>query len=639
MNSVKKLLLVTLISLSIFSPTFAESNELNGIKLCDRTYSFLRENKLKPIASSFINSGENNLPYNIELSFEKDDVDTNLLIITFKMQEAYNNKELILMLADYLKSQEFSSSILLVYGADKNIQQHFTENGSTYYAQNINSNINNIVLNINLSADKNNVITGSLGHTSPSWMIQDLINSYYSENLIDELNHLYVSQISKYNFVQIPILSSFLNNDIPAITANFNLEKTNIETIFRVINSFTQNYIEHKNNSLDYHSSMIRIRKTNIWFSEYITVILIIISFFICCAIIFIISYVNAGLKNSLWQDLKRNWYLLPVTFILTIAGFYIGKVFYNLFTPNLENAKTTFGIIVVQIITAALLNSVFYLMEMFFHKKNYGERSIDYLILITAFINQFVFCFIDISLFPIFFIVYIITLLCLIMHRNWLHIFMWFVMLLPFLPYVLLVYRTTDSFSLLQFIIFSKKEPLYFAFILLPDFLMFLRILTAIKNKFDKKLTFTIIISISYVVIITTTILINSLGFKIHTNSRSTTIYPSDNNDLMSLSYADRNIFGEKVRTIYIDSKEDIEILEIRVIGENELPVLYSEYDYRTITKTSAIFTLPANPPKNLRISFGTNDSPCKILIEAIYKTDKPNEYISNRKTIEIKE
>lgn len=639
MNSAKKTI-IAILSLILFKNTFfAESKPLTGLELCNRTWSFLSANKLKPVSNEIISSSENAFPYNIAINYKKKDSDSNLLIITFKMEEAFEHQDILLSVIKHLSKQEFSSEILLLYGTEKLYPSYMTVNSADTYAKNLDTTTNNIVLNVKLSSSKNEILCGSNGNISPAWLFKNLYNAYKSQGLTKNLPSIYISQLYKYKFTENEILSAFLKNEIPAVNANFNAAETDSNTISLVINNFIDNYDDNKNASLDYHSIIFNFKNKTLVISESATVTIIIILLFMNCALVFILAYVYAGIKSRIWKDIKNDWYILPVTFILTLAGLYAGRGFFILFNPDLTRTKTVFSIVLLQISFAAAFNSIFYLIEIFFHKKLYTAHSIDFIILIMGSLNLIIFCLHDISLFMMFLFVLLINILCIIMKRNWFHIFMWFIMFLPYLPYLVLLYKYTDSNYLQHFLTYGKFEPLTLTFILLPPFLMFLRILTAVKKRFEGKLVFSIIISASYIFIVTSVILLNSLAFKKHSEIIQTTIFPTDNQELINVDYHDKNIYGEKVRTIRIKSKEDIEVVEIKVIGEKQNPVLYSDYDYETLTKSSSVFIFPSNPSRNLSVTFGTNNLACTILVEALYKTENENEFLSCKKSITIKD
>ena len=639
MNSAKRTI-IAILSLILFKNTFsAESKALTGLELCNKTWSLLSSSKLKPVSNEIVSSSENTFPYNITINNKKKDSDTNLLIVSFKMEEAYEHKDILLSVIKYLSQQDFSSEILLLYGTEKLYPSYMTVNSAETYARNLDTTANNIVLNVKLSSEKNRIICGSSGYISPAWLFKNLYSAYKSQNLTKNLPSIYISQLYKYKFINNEILSAFLKNEIPAINADFNAEETEHKQICSIICNFIDSYDLCKDSPPDYHSIIFNFRNKTLIISEAVTVTIIIILLFMNCALVFILGYVYAGIKSRIWSDIKNDWYILPVTFILTLAGLYAGRAFFILFNRNLSETKTVFSVVLIQISFAAAFNSIFYLMEIFFHKKLYTAHSIDFIILIMGSMNLVIFCLYDISLFIMFLFVLLINILCIIMKRNWFHIFMWFIMFLPYLPYLILLYKYTDSNNLQLFLIHNRYESVTLTLMLIPPFLMFLRILTAVKKRFERKLVFSIIISVSYIFIITSVILFNSLAFKKHSQVVQTNILPTDNQELIDVKYYDKNIYGEKVRTIRIKSTEELEVVEIKIIGEEQNPVLYSDYDYETLTKSSSVFIFPPDPSKNLAITFGTNNLPCTILVEALYKTENEHEFVSCKKSIQIKD
>ena len=376
---------------------------------------------------------------------------------------------------------------------------------------------------------------------------------------------------------------------------------------------------------------MIRIGNKKFLLSEYNIIKVLIIITFLSLAFVFILAYLNSSIKSLAWTDLRKNWYTVFVTFILMLGGAFFAKLIYIAFTKNGSTASTAFGLPVLQIIFSSALVSAFFLLEVLFHKKSYGERSIDIIIVLLTFINQALFCLIDVSLFPLFLFICCCSILSLILHRNWFHIVLFIVFIVLYIPYVSLLYKSSDTLSLKEFFINNSIYVYAVCFAVLPIFMMWLRILTAIQKKISKNSSFIIIISAAFAFFMLTFIIFNKIAFsdkKAESKELQISKTEDISNKYIKLEYTDKQIFENTYRTIQINLQDDVLCAQINVINDEGTPVLYSENSYIQSNTNSAIFTVPLNPPRKMYFSYGTNNS--KQIIEVkILKLENDTPFI----------
>ena len=210
MKSLKKSFYMIFLFSMLLNLAFAQTNN-KGTALCDDVFTFLTKNDVHPQLQPLAASGINNLPYNIIVSFSPEDIKSeHNLVILFDMEDAWNNKELLLPVIEQLSVQNFNSSLVLCYGSTLNIPRPNIIYGSEVFVQSLNSNIDNSVYIFNLSAKKNAIISGSNGHHSPTWMIKDMFDAYSSAKLNDGLPVSFISQVLDYTFSTDRQLLSFL---------------------------------------------------------------------------------------------------------------------------------------------------------------------------------------------------------------------------------------------------------------------------------------------------------------------------------------------------------------------------------------------------------------------------------------------
>lgn len=629
-----------LIILFFSSQIFSQDYEPTGTKLCDYICSYMERNNLKPKKQEIINSPNNNFPYNILITYKSTNINNNdNLIFLFKTEEAYENIDLIVKFCEQAKKVNCNITIALIYGSQYRIPRYRVTNGTDTFVRNLDSNKENFVYNINLKSNKNSISANAMGKSSPSWMIKNTFEAYINNNLTQDLPFYYLSQLSTYRFGVSNNLYSFSTKDIPTITTNFITDTFSKDTVYNVLSNIISSYGKFKTEDIDYHSIMFRIGKKTFWFSEYTIVKTILIISLLSLFFIFILSFVNSNLRNKAWVEIKKNWYTIPVTLFLSILGFYLAKGIYYLIYKGTPANPTAFGLVLFELCLGSALVSIFYLLLIGFYKDNYSERSLDFLVLMTTFVNQFLFCLVDISLFPLFMVICIMSILSLILRKNWIHILIFILMIVIFFPYILRLNELSDSSLTASYFRRGNIYIFWISCILLPIYLLMFRILTAIRQIITKKRIFILIISLTYIFIFTTLGIINTnisnKEDKIGTITHNTNVSRFDD---IEVTYSDRRVFGDVIRTINFYSLEPAQFVKVSVKAGEKAPILYSEYDYTTDSNNISSFDVPYNPPQKMSFTYGTTDIPTIITVEALFLINKEkNEYKSLKKVINI--
>ena len=641
MNSRKKIFnLIIFLFIFLLLPLSA-SGRKSSLELCDELFNILRKQDFNPQVQNIVSKGENQFPYNIVIYNKNNPEKANEnLILFFNLEEACNYRKILFETAEKLKQEPVNSTIVISYNEFSIPQIENTIKGSQVFISSLNSNTNNYVYAINLSAQKNSFICGSKGKTAPFWMVKSVFTAYTNQKLSKDLPVYYLSQYSKYSFLSDELLQTFLSNDIPAVKLDFHLDFLSsykeIDKITNTILTLIDNYKNEFHTVNDYHSFMISFFNKPIWFSEYTIVKIILILTFFILSFVFFIGFINARLKNTTWTEIRNNWHVIPATFILSLAGFFSGKLFYFLANKIHPFSGTAYGIIILQILISGALISTFYLIEMFFIK-SYSGKSVDFLILITTLNNMLLFTLIDISLFPIFFVIYIAAILSLIVKKNWTHILLFIFILAIFLPYIFYIYNYTDYQVLRQFFMRSNWSCILLSLVLLPLYLMLLRIFADIKKTFTQKKVFVIVISSTYLFFVIALFACNAIFFtksKI-TNPLVKTV--SDDSIPISINYHDSVIFGNIIRNVKIITPENCDFIEFSVYSPIENPVLYSDNEYEVSQKNESSFLIPYNPPNELTFDYGTADIEQTLQITVFKRSDESNIYHTKQEKILI--
>ncbi len=622
------------------------ANSLFAQNNCGQLFDFLEKKGFEPQAQLLTAGGSNNLPYNIIVNFSPKDIENEIktsenLIILFNIDEVWDIRDNICSVLESLREQNYYSTAVFCYGSRLNIPRENIIYGSEVFARSLNSDGNSHVYIFNLNSSKNSIISGSNGHHSPSWMLKDMFDAYSSAKLTDGLPFYYISQTAEFSFATDKTYLSFLNYDIPCILGNIK-EAEKIDSVAKsIISSFEESSIKPD----DSHTFMFRIFGKRVWLSEFRIINAIIIIVVLGFLLLFFIGFINKNIKREFWQEISTIWYALPIIYILSYCGFFAGKGLYSLFVKAGSQNYTVYGFFILQLAIATLFVSAFYMANLTFQKK-YTTRSLDFLLLIDTFINLVIFTLIDISLFPIFLMIFVIALISFIFRRNWIHIILFVFLVIPFIPYINSLFEVSDKESLHMLLVKSNTFPFLVSLVLLPVYLMWLRILNSMKKRYAKKKIYASVLSAMYLFIILMLIIVNKIfysGKKFEAKQIDVITADSSLQQQMDfeINWSDKAIFDDTIRSISISSKMLPVYISVKVTGQN--PVLYSENDFINLTsqddndKTTAEFVLPLYPPKNLVFNFGTDLSDQKLMVEEIIFNEEDNVYYSLTKSVII--
>ena len=106
---------------------------------------------------------------------------------------------------------------------------------------------------------------------------------------------------------------------------------------------------------------------------------------------------------------------------------------------------------------------------------------------------------------------------------------------------------------------------------------------------------------------------------------------------DNISLTYTDKKVFSDIIRSIQIKTKVQPEYISVKVNNKDNSinPILYSDNDYVMEASGNAVFTIPLTPPTGLEFTYGTANRDQTITVELIYYSQEENCYYSTDKII----
>ena len=608
---------------------------------------------------------------NLDNQNEKDELDEKIKNQLSNQQKILqSNSQMILNILSKLRTQTFDFNLLFVFttGEKQYPEKRDMVFGSQVFLESLNSNEDYTVFFINLNEMKTEIITNSNGITSPSWMIQNVFNIFMKHGLSDCVPSFYLSQLFKLKVFDNKLLTPFFENNIPAIQIDFNSQNFLGNTSFPSANqSANQNQKEKPTDILDntkdsrekiiiqliekfaetpqsqriweHHFLMTKMFGRVINLSEKSTVKIIIVIVFLWISFLLFFVFINQTKKKYDWQQIKKIWYVVPLTFLLILFSFWAGKTFFLFTASSFSNISKILALICTQFLLTFILLSIVYEVLLFVNPY-FEEHSIDFLITFCCFINQSLFILIDISLFPIFMFICFLSILALIIKNNILHISVFLLMAVSFLPYFDLILSQADSLLLRQLCFTNNNVLLFFTLILYPIFIVYFRILTSFKRKIQKNSKQIIItgsIAVFIAILTISSCIVKARLLQKSANQKIEYVIKSSKNDSIKFDYFDKKVFDDVIRTINVEFAETPLQVDISVECQDETPILYSDNDFVRTSSNSAHFKIPYMPPKKMTFSYCCENQPSKLIVTAIFPTEKQSLLSLISKTIEI--
>ncbi|WP_027727386.1 hypothetical protein [Treponema sp. C6A8] len=612
-----------------------------GSHLCLSFFEFLSDNNFKPQAQPLLNYNQNDFPYNIYIEnigrYSNSENLENVLFV-FEMQSAYEKREIIRQFINYLKITDLTCNptILFAYGEVPKFEKPGMIYGTDVFLDDFYFEDDFTAVLIDLDSPKTKISSSSNQIIAPGNLIKNCLNAFLKNKLPVTNRFIFLSQLYRLSFQQDRRLDSFFEKDIPAIKIDFDSQldqKIILSTLTDMVKDFS-------NFNWDQHFILYNLFGSfHILTEKHILTILFIVIFTLLL-FIFVFGYINSFIKFEAWKKIRYVWYAAPITFVLIAAGLEMGKGLFYLFNPQTEFGKI-FLLLCLQLSFAVVLTSFFYYFLSFLNHK-FTERSVDYLVLLSTFINQSFFAFFDISLFPMFLLIFLAAFSAIFYRKFFSHLYLFFILILLLFPYTFSFLGSFESSQILSFLLGTKVYQFSLALIFTPVLLLYLRIVIKFRQTHPQKRSLALFVIVYAVSIIFTQTEICLISVPLRNKSVTKTQMPvviSSDNELIKLTHTDKVVFDDIIRTINITLSQKPELCDVQLFSPNSQSLKYSDYDFEVINATTSHFLIPQNPPQNLTFTYGTTEEPGFVKITVIFPTDEENTYIRQEKIFAVSE
>ena len=641
--------LTAFFTMILFSfPFFSQSK---GAECSREVFDFLQKHHFEPYTQNIVVNGVNDFPYNILIDFPAKtagEEKTENVIFVFQEESVIKNKNLILQTLELIKGSEFDFDIqaAFLYGEDDSLDSLSYASGGVQSVHGLNSFIEQLdtstehfAVIVNLEGDEYSLNTSTTSHTSPSFFTLGFLNLLLKNTKNPAIPKLYVSKLFRSNLLYDRQLAAFFDEGIGCIKVNL---AENENSNFLIMQGALKLLKDGIHENQDQHFIIIKLFKRYIRLSEFSIMILIEIIVFACLLYFFLMFFINERKKKIAWSSVKYVWYTVPVSFLICVICFFFGRHSYIPFTFIKSDAARVYMAFTVQISFSVFFATLFFLITLLYNPY-FHIKAIDYLIMISCFINQSVFILIDMSLFPLFLTIFLISFFCIGVKNNVIHIILLFLMIFTFIPVAHCATEYTSMAMMKNIISDSKNSILVLSLTLYPLLLVYFRILTGIIRK-QKDGKSTVIVGMSFSVFLIAALTVTAAVRTRQINAKEKppvkiTDITENSENLIDFEYSDSLVFDDIVRTVTIRFKENCTLCNVILQSENQIPILYTDNDYTTLTDNSIYFNIPKNPPETLIFSYGCKDELSLMRISACFATQDKNCYNLYRREIYIGE
>lgn len=615
------------------------SEDFKGKDLSDQVYTELLRSGISSTRMQLCRTDENNYPYNIIIqikqtqgfSTQQERQYSNLLFI-FPQENALKNPDFIKEFIKWNQQTDFDFNVtVLLTACDKSeISGNDRMTGTEVYADLIQGTESYCAVYTNLDAQKLTTLTpGSGKNVCPLWLVRLTDTCFEEQDLKPAIKGSLYLSLYKLNILQSSrTLTSLLSRNIPAVEVNVKESQADTETLLSIYENLVTSFSNLEDFKDDTHYIPLRIFTKRYWISEKITIrillILITLSLISICDLGFIFRKGHSKKALEAKRALKT-LYLLPGTiFVLTLC-----LILAQLFATLLYNSflKNPVAVLGIKLIIAFILISFAYLIELRFHKKA-GYFAYEYLLSISSLLNVFIFSAIDISLFYLFAIIYILIEISRFFKKT---IALYIFFIISFLPYLQLIFAIVSYSSPSQIMPLIFASPLYNIILscaITPLSILLLRIYlaltktkkegaqiqTSIKKKFPKYYILIQSLTVAVfagIIIFATKYIQRQFVQKYEISQISGRVIESPQTFFLNAKYQDSNYYGGTIRKIAVNTNVKATRVEIFVSGQSENPIYYTTYTFSPSGKQNQVqFNLPDFPPESLTVTYTPDNS-----------------------------
>ena len=641
-----------------------KEQKLHGFDLCQNFSDFLKPFNINFDIQPLIFSEQNEFPFNIKLSLPADPIQyskiyseknlTNLTLV-FKIEEVYNYKTFFTLLLNKIKDEkrDFDLDIVFTYGDTQKKIISDQLKGTDVFIKSLQNQNEMASVCINFSENTTEIIPGGGKDSSPSWLIKRLSKAFYKNKIDFTLQSSNLTTLYRFDLLrEDENTAKFLKEHIPSCAITIPVSSQSEEKFSLLISDFIKSYTQENTSQWDRHFYTLTIGKRIFYFDEFFITILfivtIILNLLFVCTMPVKLKNKTKNNKKSFSQKILTSWPLAIFTILITLLSLSVSQTFIILLSKIIPFSPY------IKVTLKILLSLAVFTLELFIIKKKNAistEEFYSYLTTISCAFNLILFALIDISLFFLFLIQYIIVLISKNIKKIIPLSILFIFLLFPYIPYFVqfLKYASENSFE--KLIDSSLAVNISVSFAILPVQLFTMRLISKLKsilamtdekNRHFQKQNIIAIMSSFALFLLIFIIILNFLPDTFSTQKKEAEqkTFITQKDDLILLDYIKYSYLEETTVFLDITLLKNAEQCQISVSNESENPVIYSDEPYISNKETNTDFFLtPAFPPKKLNFKYiSKNEEKSVLRVKCVFPTEDENTYIFQEKQLEIK-
>ena len=632
-----------------FSVAPFHAQRLPGADDCIKLRTVFQKNDFPATEFPLVAFEDDGIPFNIRIDiggaankrFQRRNEDFPLYFV-FSTEEALENTPFLLKLMDTLELTYTNMPIhfLFLYGNEIPQFQDTSITGAERFVQTDAEGAALTAVCVHLNRKANAIIPGGGGTTSPAWLVRLVSGAFFQNRFFYTVRASMTGIFYRLNLLKDDDATAlFLRNGIPSCGIELASFPSDSDYEKRMLNFFSMivSYFEPEQNAeWDRHYIPFQIGNITYIFTENLSIIINVIVLFLILFIVCELSFFVRSREYDISHEVKRTWYIIPLSAFLTAVAFSLGQGFslalYHLFRTNY------YTLIAVKIVFAFALISFTYLVLIRFHLVH-NQRVYSYLLTITSIMNIFLFSLADLSLFYLFFIAYLIIYISRPMKRTGTLSGAFLVLAVPFILFAAQFAVNADITKLRRAVFCPLYVNLVLSFAFLPFEFLWLRILLRLnliwrhvamaQRKVIRQNVSAIASAIGiFVVLLLVITLIIPEEYKKQSEEHTEHAILDEEDGRIRIDAQDSDNFGTITRTIQVQFEEVPECAELAIIGKDGNTVLHSELDFVSdYERNTDFFLLPSRPPKTLTARYiVTFPGDYEVAVRALF-TDRNEE------------
>src|SRR5574344_257987 len=622
-------------------------------------YTLLEDKGFSPVKQALVPADDNCFPVSIYTTITATPAENselvkktnrNTVVFAFTEQFAVANKDNLCNFIGKIKEKKLPYTTVILLSADDEVlpldtPTDYHSGGTAIFTAEIDNPDSYCAIVVEqYTNDRYEIVPGGGGDTSPSWLVQSLRHGCALCGEDSDVSSSFISFYRNGILRENSRVSSFLAEEIPAASITLDGSQKDFDILCATADTLST----MRSDRWDRHYSFLPLGSEGVLLSEsfYASSFLLfgLVSLFLLC----FLSFACSSEKKAQTKDVLSIWYIVPIIIILTATVLFLTELPFPSYSSKVGVTGMPVLIFGLKLTLTMFITTISFILQIHYSYR-IAPSAYGFFMVTIAVANIFIFTAVDISLIYLFFFEYLLVLLANKVKSLPLLILTFFLMLMPFFPYVMDLLKFASFEGLYHLVKNGFRSNVLLALILFPFQVQLLRIFIALdffgKEKYDstsvifKRALFTTIISLSIVstgYFLFSRIMMNSNSLSQQT--KKLVLKQSAASDDIRASVEETSFMELTARHLLVSSSKHVLRYIICITTPSSVPLYDCNYNYTLAGEHTAYFNLPDYPSGPLEIIYSTDPhGASNVKIEAYIMNDDGSVTVET-KTVEPK-